>query len=1308
MAQKANANVFSDGLSQDFFHTNEKNTTLSDALNATLISRNGNELSLQNDMGNTKLIYREKRKNTKGEIEYIDNEVKLPQNFVPVGMKEYGGIVYILSTSIPEKANEEKQFQIGSFPGPQFSIPEETQLPDTEIATIVPDIEISDVELNDDQLKRTAIDDSLSKAYNLLPHVKSDNSTKYVFRACDAFKMTLFGLDFETITEPGLEDNKRKLYTYKIINTYASGLDITDAMQKQGFHLGINQYHSTWKLDDNMTISVYKNNEGWLDVLKDSEVQDLTNNILANTLGIYSCIHYGYGKNDVELTKYFSLYSSSPVDKIIVYTGNNQQSFDGKKLELKHKKDLKDKEFVYYPNIKKGNLSIQFQLEKVDTFQLCRINQKYIDYTFDLQCTNGKKVSDSVKKQIETFLEKLFLCELKLSDSKAQVNYYDDEKFTSLTLEAEYDKEKEKLSIPFYGKYEDKDYEFCKVIVNLNEKKIDSYQLTNPDNDYSLSSKLGLFKHGQYYLSLPNLLIKQPSWVKINELEVSYKLVDNDDGKIIRSRTYRSKVENKTITETSFDEALVNDEKDNIYTSPIQDIAISKKDVYLFVRDENKKQLGCISIKEKVEEENTKYYIQKETDTSKGTTVAQPIYNDDKNVTLELKVRPINTDYNIDLDYLTFKRTIDFSKSKDQWLGSCEYKKSDLTVEELYKNFNVTENHYLNQFQQKYPFDEIKDYFIDNRVTDKNVSTEYIDGKQINTKGICTKDELISTSKVTSGDYNYRPYCRVGTFKFTMKEQKKGEELKDSTTYKNKETIKYVQSKTYLASKTAQFKGAQAYNIVTPHFWDYYSGSTAILNLVPTYTYTVPDDVLNKLKNIWFKDKKVESCYSNYITDLKAEIKYSGQLAFMYGLHDTLVPSSTNRWITLTKKNNSDTEDLINIKPVNSSAYRTAKLTGDVHPGDIFTLQWYMIHRRNQQEYWLSLVLDKRKVDSGTSIETNNSISPFVISYKYIPNSLTINWPSNIKNKQVYDLGNLYVIKQNENNYLPCNIKYDVLYNGVNEILEDVKYNLNDNDYSVPFTNHYENLIENYATTKKIPEQIKRLTTSTEEIAIRNSFPATHLGDSSLFHRYKGKKNQKITFTADSVSVKEYYIVAFYTSKQQNGIKISKSTNIKNLYIPNYAGDVEDNQFKYSDKVMIAQKVLNPSSFTYKLPDSLDECIFQRYVMLVIPSATNFDITLELTNETIIHNPIYYNIPCGDLTNKEELPTYNVGVQIGIYKYIDTLNKIQLLVSDFNVQGLQINSELTKKDTYKYFDDTYERNFVPLPFFDIEDTVQIN
>lgn len=93
-------NTFGEGLLMDFAPDNTQATCLTHALNATLLTMDGNELSLQNDMGN-------------GRVE----TAYLPEGYIPVGTCEFGDIIYIVSYNpITNKS------QIGCFPSPERNI----------------------------------------------------------------------------------------------------------------------------------------------------------------------------------------------------------------------------------------------------------------------------------------------------------------------------------------------------------------------------------------------------------------------------------------------------------------------------------------------------------------------------------------------------------------------------------------------------------------------------------------------------------------------------------------------------------------------------------------------------------------------------------------------------------------------------------------------------------------------------------------------------------------------------------------------------------------------------------------------------------------------------------------------------------------------------------------------------------------------------------------------------------------------------------------------------------------------------------
>ena len=94
---KVAVNTFSDGLITDLNPLSTPNTVLTNCLNGTIITYNGNEFTLQNDLGNVKM-----------------ENIYFPTGYVPVGMEEYGGIIYVALYS-----PSTNKCEIGSFPSPR-------------------------------------------------------------------------------------------------------------------------------------------------------------------------------------------------------------------------------------------------------------------------------------------------------------------------------------------------------------------------------------------------------------------------------------------------------------------------------------------------------------------------------------------------------------------------------------------------------------------------------------------------------------------------------------------------------------------------------------------------------------------------------------------------------------------------------------------------------------------------------------------------------------------------------------------------------------------------------------------------------------------------------------------------------------------------------------------------------------------------------------------------------------------------------------------------------------------------------------
>lgn len=100
MTRTEAVNTFTEGMIMDINPLVTQKNVLVNALNATLVTMNGNENVLQNDMGN-------------GRVE----TAYLPEGYIPLGTAELGGIIYIVSYNpITDKC------QIGSFPSPERNV----------------------------------------------------------------------------------------------------------------------------------------------------------------------------------------------------------------------------------------------------------------------------------------------------------------------------------------------------------------------------------------------------------------------------------------------------------------------------------------------------------------------------------------------------------------------------------------------------------------------------------------------------------------------------------------------------------------------------------------------------------------------------------------------------------------------------------------------------------------------------------------------------------------------------------------------------------------------------------------------------------------------------------------------------------------------------------------------------------------------------------------------------------------------------------------------------------------------------------
>ena len=88
MSKQIAKNTFTGGLQMDLHPLSSQNTVLTNALNASLVTIDGDEMILQNDMGNLKVTYTSKD---------TEEDVTLTPGFIPIGINTLNGIAYIVS-----------------------------------------------------------------------------------------------------------------------------------------------------------------------------------------------------------------------------------------------------------------------------------------------------------------------------------------------------------------------------------------------------------------------------------------------------------------------------------------------------------------------------------------------------------------------------------------------------------------------------------------------------------------------------------------------------------------------------------------------------------------------------------------------------------------------------------------------------------------------------------------------------------------------------------------------------------------------------------------------------------------------------------------------------------------------------------------------------------------------------------------------------------------------------------------------------------------------------------------------------------
>lgn len=213
--RKEAINTFNEGLIMDLNPLTTPNNVVTNCLNGTLLTYNGNEFMLQNDMGN-------------GEV----HTAYLDKGYVPIGMKEHGGIIYVVAYNPITKRG-----QIGSFPSPQ-------QLYEGE------DLNITPIQINFSDFIYIK---------NGIPYIKLEYQKQKLFQVKNSDQTKIF--------HPGDKF---------IITTPSIDSDIKHAIQQGIIKLRLGVINSSGNIDfiDEKNLKLYDNNL-WI---FEGEIEELRNN----------------------------------------------------------------------------------------------------------------------------------------------------------------------------------------------------------------------------------------------------------------------------------------------------------------------------------------------------------------------------------------------------------------------------------------------------------------------------------------------------------------------------------------------------------------------------------------------------------------------------------------------------------------------------------------------------------------------------------------------------------------------------------------------------------------------------------------------------------------------------------------------------------------------------------------------------------------------------------------------------------------------------------------------------------------------
>ncbi len=576
MSEQSITNQFKDGLSVDLDITAMGTTSLTDAKNATFLTYNGNECVLQNDMGNTRLVY-------KYDVDGVQKEelVTLPEGYIPLGVKEHGGVIYFVLRN-----EKDGRTQIGSFPSPEFKTNDSASYTGDPNTLQGNDNEVTKLHPTDKNTKNDCVTLVSDSERRLNPTQSIQN---YMFKDLNTAYISQYN--------PATDDYEKRLLRPKFINTTYQQ-DITDFLKEEIdfnsciWHVTVEGEISEADLKGNITIQVNKT-ENPSDVKNNSfhctfeapfiEDKKLTYKKFT-TLSI-PIVKEKEDSNSGELVKKYV-----PIDGIkISYTGDTyttefdelyfQRLFesiekDGGELadDITSVDALKTKYYggnntellkyicksINYPNVKSGLLGMDLVYEKVDGVYVKSTKGKDVYYrpvlmdpTSDEESTDNnllekvknailsarKYLYDIFKNSINDFKDKVYyntktiriLNEsqaVQLKSTNIQNNQIELPKTTLISV----------YSIPIYLNI-DPSKKIGEIYFEYNDNGlIDDNKLTE-DTSYRITNLGNNLQKSIYTVKIDQLLFNQPSDVKVDKIDFQYEVYDNKTDQMIDTKT---------------------------------------------------------------------------------------------------------------------------------------------------------------------------------------------------------------------------------------------------------------------------------------------------------------------------------------------------------------------------------------------------------------------------------------------------------------------------------------------------------------------------------------------------------------------------------------------------------------------------------------------------------------------------------------------------------------------------------------------------------------------------------------------------